>query len=148
VPVGIFSVFRTGVGTIVFFFVVIYLFSPIHFIDLGAPLLWQWMAFYGGIIIVSEQLAWDSGIRKSRSIDVSVVTSFSPVAAVLAAFLILGERLAQAHYIGGAVLIAGIAMCLWGAREKRISGAVIPDPAEEKPSDLLGAESRTGFKGI
>ena len=103
VPVGIFSVFRTGVGTVVFFFVVIYLFGSIHFIDLAAPFLWQWMAVYGGIIIVSGQVAWDCGIRKSPSIDVFVVTSFAPVAGVLGAFLILGERLSQVHYIGGVV---------------------------------------------
>ena len=143
VPVGIFSVFRTGVGTIVFFFVVIYLFGPLHFVDLGAPVLWQWMALYGGIIVVSGQLAWDVGVRKSRSIDVSVVTSFSPVAGILAAFLILGEKPMQAHYIGGAVLIAGIALCLLGARQKGAIAMVAPDAA---PS--LEAESRTGFKGV
>jgi drug/metabolite transporter (DMT)-like permease len=143
VPVGIFSVFRTGVGTIGFFFVVLYLFGPIHFVDLGAPMLWQWMALYGGIIVVSGQLAWDSGVRKSRSIDVSVVTSFSPVAGILAAFLILGEKPMQAHYIGGAVLIAGIALCLLGARQKGAIAMVAPEAA---PS--LEAESRTGFKGV
>jgi drug/metabolite transporter (DMT)-like permease len=123
--------------------VVIYLFGPIHFADLGSPLLWQWMLLYGGIIIVSGQLAWDSGIRKSRSIDVSVVTSFTPVAGVLAAFLILGERPTTAHYIGGAVLIIGIAMCLWGARAKAMKK---PDESGGKP--ILEAESRTGFKGV
>jgi drug/metabolite transporter (DMT)-like permease len=148
VPVGIFSVFRTGVGTIVFFFVVVYLFGPLHFVDLTSPFLWKWMALYGGLVVVSGQLAWDSGLKKSRSIDVSVVTSFAPVAGVLAAFLILGERPQQAHYVGGAVLIVGIALCLWGAREKGMAEPVVADPATEKPSDLLGAESRTGFKGV
>ncbi len=148
VPVGIFSVFRTGVGTIAFFIVVIYLFGPSHFVDVASPFLWQWMVVYGGIIVVSGQLAWDFGIRKSRSIDVSVVTSFAPVAGVLAAFLILGERPMQAHYIGGAVLIVGIAMCLLGARQKGIVEAVEPDTAPEEAASLLGAESRTGFKGV
>jgi drug/metabolite transporter (DMT)-like permease len=148
VPIGIFSVFRTGVGTIAFFWVVIYLFGPIHFVDLASPFLWQWMALYGGIIIVSGQLAWDVGVRKSRSIDVSVVTSFAPVAGVLAAFLILGERLGQAHYVGGGVLIAGIALCLLGARKKDVAETAAPESVEERPSALLGAESRTGFKGI
>ncbi len=148
VPVGIFSVFRTGVGTIAFFIVVIYLFGPGHFVDVASPFLWQWMVVYGGIIVVSGQLAWDFGIRKSRSIDVSAVTSFAPVAGVLAAFLILGERPMQAHYIGGAVLIAGIAMCLLEARQKGIVETVEPDKPAEAAASLLGAESRTGFKGV
>ncbi len=148
VPVGIFSVFRTGVGTIVFFWVVIYLFGAIHFVDLASPFLWQWMALYGGIVIVSGQLAWDVGVRKSRSIDVSVVTSFSPIAGVLAAFLILGERLTQAHYVGGAVLIAGIALCLLGARKTGIVVTEKTDSASKEEMPLLEAESRTGFKGI
>ena len=126
-----------------FFIVVIFLFGPLHFIDLGSPFLWQWMVVYGGIIVVSGQLAWDFGLRKSRSIDVSVVTSFAPVAGVLAAFLILGERPLQSHYIGGAVLMTGIALCLLGTRKKVIFETAVPEAGP-----TLEAESRTGFKGV
>ncbi len=148
VPLGIFSVFRSAVGTVAFFIAASYLFGPIHFVDLASPFLWQWMAVYGGIIIVSGQLAWDSGVRRSRSIDVSLATSFAPVAGVLGAFLILGEHPMQAHYIGGAVLIVGIAICLFGARQKDTVAIPEPDimPTEAVPA--LDAEGRTGFKGV
>lgn len=148
VPVGIFSVFRTGIGTIGFFIVAVYLFGPSHFIDVGSPFLWQWMAVYGGIIVVSGQLAWDFGIRKSRSIDVSVVTYFAPVAGVFAAFLILGEQPMQSQYIGGAVLMVGIALCLLGARQKEMAKSVAIDAEAEEAMSELEAKSPIGFKGI
>lgn len=148
VPVGIFSVFRTGVGTVAFFIAASYLFGPSHFVDLASPFLWKWMAIYGGIIVVSGQLAWDSGMRKSRSIDVSMVTSFSPVAGIVAAFLILGEQPMQAHYIGGAVLMVGIAMCLLGARQKKAVETIQTDAPADNAGTLLDAECRTGFKGV
>lgn len=149
VPLGIFSVFRSAVGTVAFFIIASYLFGPIHFVDLGSPFLWKWMLVYGGIIIVTGQLAWDSGMRKSRSIDVSLATSFAPVAGVLAAFLILGEQPTQAQYIGGAVLIIGLAMCLYAIylqqTEETLSSAVIQN---DEAVPMLDAECRTGFKGM
>ena len=144
VPLGIFSVFRSAVGTIAFFIIASYLFGPIHFVDLTSPFLWKWMFVYGGIIIVTGQLAWDSGVRKSRSIDVSLATSFAPIAGVLGAFLILGEFPTQAHYIGGAVLMIGITMCLYETKQK--DTAEMPEPAETVPN--LEAECRAGFKGV
>lgn len=148
VPVGIFSVFRTAVGTAAFFSAAVYLFGPVHFIDVGSPFLWQWMLVYGGIIVVSGQLAWDTGIRRSRSIDVSTATSFAPVAGVLGAFLILGERPMQAHYIGGAVLIVGIAMCLLGTRTSKTTEKSESDIEPETVVPGLEAECKTGFKGV
>ena len=148
VPLGILSVFRSAVGTIAFFITAVYLFGPVHFVDLTSPFLWQWMLVYGGIIIASGQLAWDSGMRKSRSIDVSLATSFAPVAGVLAAFLILGEQPMQAHFIGGAVLMVGIMMCFFGARQKdtvEMSEMGIK-PAKAVPA--INAESKAGFKGV
>lgn len=148
VPLGIFSVFRTAVGTIAFFAAAVYLFGPIHFIDVGSPFLWQWMVVYGGIIVVSGQLAWDSGIRRSRAIDVSVVTSFAPIAGILAAFLILGEQPMQSHYMGGAVLMLGIAICLVGSRQKEAADTTLPDAPSEETASSIEAECRTGFKGV
>lgn len=149
VPLGIFSVFRSAVGTVTFFIIASYLFGPHHFVDLASPFLWQWMLVYGGIIIVSGQLAWDSGVRKSRSIDLSLATSFAPVAGVLGAFLILGENPTQAHYIGGAVLVVGIAICLFASHQKVT--VEMPEPDAMSTDDavpLLDAECKTGFKGV
>ncbi len=149
VPLGIFSVFRSAVGTIAFFIIASYLFGPEHFVDLTSPFLWQWMVLYGGIIIVSGQLAWDSGVRKSRSINVSLATSFAPVAGVLGAFLILGEQPTQPHYIGGTVLMIGIAICLFASYQRKTVEMSMPNTVPEKEAaSALDAECRTGFKGV
>ncbi len=149
VPLGIFSVFRSAVGTIVFFIIASYLYGIGHFEDLGSPFLWKWMLVYGGLIIVTGQLAWDSGVRRSQSTDVSMATSFSPVAGVLAAYLILGEQPSQAHYIGGVVLLAGIAICLFATFQKlHQEKARLQDIQENEATPNLEAECRTGFKGV
>ena len=149
VPVGIFSVFRSAVGTIVFFIIASYLYGLEHFIDIGSPFLWKWMMVYGGLIIVTGQLAWDSGVRKSTATDVSLATSFAPIAGVVAAFLILGERPTQAHYIGGAVLLLGIAICLYATLQKLRDDKVQELSMEEDDAvPGLEAECRTGFKGV
>ncbi len=148
VPLGIFSVFRSAVGTVAFFTAALYLFGPIHFVDLASPFLWQWMVVYGGIIIACGQLAWDAGVRRSRSIDVSLATSFAPVAGVLGAFLILGEHPTPAHYIGGAVLMVGIAIVLFGARPKVTVEMPEPEVVPAQTVPVLDAEGRTGFKGV
>lgn len=149
VPLGIFSVFRSAVGTIVFFIIASYLFGPDHFSDLGSTFLWKWMLVYGGIIIVTGQVAWDSGVRKSQSTDVSIATSFTPVAGVLAAYLILGEQLSQAHYIGGAVLLTGISICLFATYQKLRQEKKQQEHISKKDAiSCLEAECRTGFKGV
>jgi drug/metabolite transporter (DMT)-like permease len=56
IPLGIFTIFRTALGTVVFFVVALIIYSPIHFIDAFSPLLWQWMLIYGAVIVVGGQL--------------------------------------------------------------------------------------------
>lgn len=148
VPLGIFSVFRSAVGTVAFFIAAVYLFGPVHFVDLTSPFLWQWMVLYGGIVIACGQLAWDTGIRKSRSIDLSLATSFAPVAGVLGAFLILGEQPMQAHYIGGAVLMIGIVISLFASRQKDTDEMPEPDTLPTSAVPALESETRAGFKGV
>ena len=149
VPIGIFSVFRSAIGTVVFFIIASYLFGFEHFVDLGSPFLWKWMLVYGGVIIVTGQLAWDTGVRSSRSTDVSLATSFAPVAGVLAALLILGEQPTQSQLIGGSILILGIVICLLSTfqdqSELKADEASI---GEDDAVPLLDAECRTGFKGV
>lgn len=141
VPLGIFSVTRTAIGTAVFFIAASILYSPSHFMDLGSPFLWQWMVLYGGIIIDCGQLAWDYGIRNSRAIDVSLSISFAPVAGIGAAFHILGEQPVTAQIQGGLVLFVGIAICLTAARRKEVT-------QKEMPNEKLGQTCRAGFKGV
>lgn len=145
VPLGIYTVFRSAVGTVVFFILANYLFGPEHFIDLTSPFLWKWMLLYGGIIIVSGQLAWDLGVRKSRSTEISIATSFSPVAGVLGALLILGEYPMMAHFIGGGILFVGIIIGLYASITAKSDER---EDAESNAAISLESECKTGFKGI
>lgn len=148
IPLGIFTVFRNAVGTVFFFFAASYLYGLEHFMDLTSPFLWQWMLVYGGIIIVVGQLTWFTGLKTARSLDVSLATSSAPVAGVLGAFLILGERPLTAQYIGGGVLVLGIAVGLLGGWAKRAEvSPELPAPPDEAAS-ALEAECKTGFKGV
>ncbi|MFV1979373.1 MAG: EamA family transporter [Myxococcota bacterium] len=103
------------------------------------------MLVYGGIIVAGGQVLWFSGLRTARSIDVSLATSASPIAGVLAAFWILGERPLSAHYIGGGILVLGIVLGLLGSRR-------LPEKDTEAPVEnaaaAMEAECRVGFKGV
>ena len=148
IPLGILTVFRNSVGAVFFFVATAYLYGPAHLIDVTSPPLWPWMLVYGGIIIVGGQLAWFTGLRTARFIDVSLATSSAPIAGVLGAFLILGEVPMAAHYIGGGVLVFGIAVGLLAGRSK--PAEVRPEPAAEpdEAAAALDAEGKVGFKGV
>ncbi len=145
IPIGIFAVVRTGLGTVVFFIVASSLYGAEHFMNVASPFLWKWMLVYGGIIIVGGQLAWYAGLKSARYIDVSLATSATPIAGVLGAYLILGEQPMTAHYIGGAVLMLGIAIGVLGGR-KEAKATTDESPASAQPA--LAAEARAGFRGV
>jgi len=138
IPLGIFSIFRTAVGTAVFAAIVVQMYGVNHFVTVFSPLLWQWMLFYGGVIVVGGQLLWFNGLKKAGASDVSMATSFSPIAGILAAYLLLGELPTTAHYIGGSLILAGIAINQIGLRQK-----IAPIEVKVKNMDM-----EAGFKGV
>jgi len=141
IPLGIFNIFRMLVGTIVFFVTTLILFEPSHFMDVGSPFLWQWMLFYGAVIVVGGQLAWFSGLRRSTASEISLATAFNPLAGVLAAYLILAEVPTLAQYIGGAVILCGIVLNQIGVRRLK---ATVP---EQQPTPKEMSEA-IAFKGV
>ncbi len=143
VPVGAFSVVRTGLGTVVFFCLALALYGGNHFAEAFSPFLWQWMLLYGTLIVVVGQTLWVIGLRRSRAADAALAEAFNPLGAVLAAYLILGETPTFAQWIGGAVILAGIALGLVGAwRRARES---VNDPMAEA-RQMTG--SGMGFRGV
>ena len=110
IPLGIFSVFRMAVGTVVFFMTVVMVYGPSHFMDVASPFLWQWMLFYGAVIVVGGQFFWFNGLKRSNASEVSLATAFNPIAGILAAYFLLGEVPTTAQYIGGAVILMGIVL--------------------------------------
>ena len=147
-PMGIFTVFRNMVGSVVFFGIANYYYGPVHFVDLASPYLWKWMLLYGSIIIVGGQTLWFTGLKSARSIDVSLASSATPIAGVLAAFVILGERPMTAQYIGGAVLICGILIGLLGGRRGSKETTITSTREVDETPSSVKAERGTGFKGI
>lgn len=115
VPLGVFSVFRNLVGSVVFIIVVMMLLGPSHFAELFHPKLWLWMLLYGGVIIVLGQICWFKGIAQCSPNQIAMATAFSPVAGVSFAFLILGDVPTVAQWVGGAIIMAGISVGSFGA---------------------------------
>jgi drug/metabolite transporter (DMT)-like permease len=148
IPLGIFTVFRNMVGTVVFFGIANYEYGPIHFVDLVSPFVWKWMLLYGSVIVVGGQVLWFTGLKAARSLDVSLASSATPIVGVLAAFLILGERPLSAQYIGGVVLVCGIAIGLFAGRSRAKEDLQESQQAVDDAASVVKAERGTGFKGI
>jgi drug/metabolite transporter (DMT)-like permease len=143
IPLAIFSPFRMAVGTVAFFVMVLIFYGPSHLMDVGSPFLWQWIILYSGVIVVLGQLLWFNGLSKTTASDVSLANSFSPIAGVLAAYLILREVPTQAQYIGGIVILGGIIFTQLGIKQLSSSSPErIYQPSEEELAEA------GGFKGV
>ncbi|MCI5051826.1 MAG: DMT family transporter [Simkaniaceae bacterium] len=125
VDTGIFSPFRMIVGAVIFFVIVLIMLGWVHFIDILNPYLIGWMLFYGGIVIALGLFLWYWGIKGTSGGDLAVANSFSPVAGVFFAFIILGEIPTMPQVIGGIVILVGIAVGLIATlREQRAASLV------------------------
>lgn len=141
IPLGIFSVFRTMVGTVIFFTATYVLYGPSHFMDVTSPFLWKWMLLYSAVIVVGGQLFWFSGLKRSTASEISLATAFNPIVGVLAAYVILNEAPTAAQFIGGTVILCGIVLNQIGV--KRLNKAI----PEQRPTDKEMSEA-IQFKGI
>ncbi len=112
------------------------LFGIEHFADIFSPVLWRWMVLYGGIVVACGQLAWFAGIKRVGPVDIATASSFSPVAGVLFAGLILREVPMPAQLIGGGIILTGIAIALWG--ELRGERQTRPSRTEDKAKAFIG----------
>jgi drug/metabolite transporter (DMT)-like permease len=146
VPLGIFSVVRTGLGTVIFFIVALVLYGQDHFMGVLSPFLWQWMLVYGVIIVVVGQSFWLTGLRASSVSTASIVGSFSPIVGIVAAYLILGEVPTLAQYIGGSVILLGLVLSQMGL-QRRMAHTLAAIKAESIPAEQA-IEANMGFKGI
>lgn len=141
IPLGIFSTFRTLVGTIVFFAATLVVYEPQHFMDVGSSFLWRWMLIYAAVIVVGGQLFWFSGLKRSTASEVAFATAFNPIVGVLAAFFLLGEAPTLAQYIGGGVILCGIALNQAGVSRLHLTAP------KQKPT-VKEMDGAVGFKGI
>jgi drug/metabolite transporter (DMT)-like permease len=145
VPLGINNTVRTGLGTIVYFFVAVWMYGFDHFMDALSPFLWQWMLVYSLVIVVIGQSLWNQGFRFSSIATASLIGSFAPIVGILAAYLILGEVPTRAQYIGGMVILLGLFLGQVGitARTKRLKSIGINSTEMEQE-----IAAKMGFRGI
>lgn len=145
IPLGIYSIFRTALGTVIFFLIALVLYGSDHFADVLSPFLWQWMFLYGGLIVVVGQSFWIQGLKTSTVSTASLIGSFGPIIGILAAYLILGEAPTLPQYIGGSLILVGIFLSqvgTWSHTSSIADGKVNSTPAQQQ------IETGMGFKGI
>ena len=143
IPVGIFTIVRTALGTAIFFFIALFLYGSHHFMDAFSPFLWKWMLAYGTLIVVVGESAWLTGIKKSSVAYASLVGAFNPIAAALIAYLLLGEAPTLAQYIGGSAILCGIVLSQIGNWRKPS-----PPTGANNRNHSQVMETGVGFKGV
>lgn len=138
---GFYSLFRTVLGGIIFFFIALLIYGENHFMDVLSPFLWQWMLLYGAVIVALGQSFWFIGLEGSPSSKISLAGSFIPISGIVAAYLVLGEVPSIAQYIGGGIVILGIIISQIGIRKqnKRLAN---------RKELTKSIDNEVGFKGI
>ena len=138
IPIGVFTIFRLAVGTVVFWSLTVKLYGMEHFADAFLPFVWQWISIYGVLIVAGGQIIWFEGLKMSEFSSISYAGYLTPIAGILAAYLILGEVPTQAQYIGGAVILLGAFFNQIGIWQE----------TKEFPSRKFNLDRFIGFKGI
>lgn len=150
IPLGIFSIYRTVLGTIIYYFLGLYLYGPQHFEDLFEPIVLKWVWVYALIVIICGQFAWTLGLKNARSGDISLATSFSPVAALIIAMVLLGEDPGPGLIPGGLIILAAIAIGQIGRLRGGGTEAAETEEAQDEQmqtANAMKAEGRVNFKG-
>mgnify|MGYP001227519855 FL=1 len=141
VPFGVFAIFRTALGTLIYVSFQLTFSGHHHFSEMFQPILLKWIWVYAILIIIIGQLAWNFGLKHSKAGDVSLATSFSPLAAIAIAMVILNEDPGSGLIPGGVLMVFGI----WVARSGRKSAVRKRESARKKSLEL---EKDVNFKGV
>jgi drug/metabolite transporter (DMT)-like permease len=146
VPLGLLSMVRTALGTVIFFCLALALYGRDHFMGVLSPFLWQWMLLYGAVIVVVGQSFWLTGVRASSLSMASLIASFTPIAGILAAYFILGEAPTQAQYIGGSVILLGIFLSQVGIQRTGVLNGMRRNT--NATPEVQAVETQVGFRGL
>jgi drug/metabolite transporter (DMT)-like permease len=140
IPLGIYGIFRTGLGSIVFFVFAILLYGTDHFGEMFSPFLWQWMLVYGGIIVVIGQSLWIKGSRESSLTVSTIISCFHPTAGMLFSYWILAELPTMQQIGGSLILLLGLLL----SQIKREPEQKTVELSELRPENAVG----NSFKGL
>ncbi|WP_293128188.1 DMT family transporter [Microcoleus sp. bin38.metabat.b11b12b14.051] len=143
IPLGIFSIYRNILGTVIFFLLANILYGPNHFAEVLSPFLWKWMIVYAAIIVVTGQLCWFAALKNATSTELNLANLVSPIAAIVMAYLILGESPTLAQYLGASLLLVGIILAFIGHRYEAKVNRKLVNPS---PRDAM--ETPIGFRGV
>lgn len=144
IPFGIFLVFRTGMGAIIFFWIAVYLFGFDHFQDAFSPFLWKWMLAYVAIIVVGGQIVWFTGLKSGNAVTIALAGTFLPIAGIGFAILILDRTPTLPILAGCVFFFIAFAFAGFGAWKKHKKQRRLA--AYE--TDALVLEENFGFKGV
>lgn len=142
VPLGIFSIYRTALGTLIYFIIAMTLYGSRHFQDLLQPIVWKWVWIYAVLVIIIGQFSWNIGLKHARAGDVALATSFSPLAGILIAMLLLGEDPGAGLLPGAALILFAIGIGQYGRYRK-----TRPSPRRCTREQSMEHECRVNFKG-
>lgn len=74
------------------------------------PAAWAGIAYSGGLVIALGYVLWSIAVRRIGASRTAALINLNPVVALIAAWLLLGERLEAAQAAGAALVIAGVAL--------------------------------------
>ena len=148
IPLGIFSVYRMALGTVVYYFLALYLYGALHFQDIFSAIVWKWVWVYAIIVILIGQFAWTLGLKHARSGDISLATSFSPLAALMIAMILVGEDPGPGLIPGGAIILVAIGIGQYGRSRQKKAEHRLTETHRMETDDALEHEGRINFKGV
>jgi drug/metabolite transporter (DMT)-like permease len=126
-PNSVYNMMSMIFGVIFFFIIVMIFFGPSHLMDLFSPFLWEWMLFYGGLVVAFRVYIKFIGLKYANISDVAISNSLTPLSSIFLSFIILGTIPQSSQILGSALIFSGIALALYGKlKEKENSYPVTP----------------------
>ena len=108
VPMGIFATVRIVLGLGFYVAVVCTLQGPEQFNGLLSPILLKRVWLYAILVFVVGQIAWNMALKHAKPSEISLATSFSPVAGIVFAIVLLGEHPGAGLLPGAALILLAI----------------------------------------
>ncbi len=143
IPLGVITIHRNLVGTVVFFLLANTLYGAAHFADLLSPLLWRWMVLYSLVFVVIGRLCWLSGLKNATPTELNLASLINPILSIFMAYLILRQVPTTAQYWGLSLLIIGAILSFIGnLYQEKLNYSIPKQTAMEK------METPVGFKGL